>query len=65
MRIALIYWIIGCILVGIAWDVYTDQCPNDPEIRSIDALAVVALWPAAIVAGIFPHDKKPLVCKVP
>jgi hypothetical protein len=56
------YWLLGCILVGLADGHHAARCPHDPHFSSVEAMATVAIWPAGIAYAI--EDSSPLTCKV-
>lgn len=67
MKLVLIYWIIGCCVVGPGMGLAITRCPNDP-IDSAEALRNAAMWPAIIVGALnLPRGFKfpATVCRVP
>lgn len=57
MKYLLGYWVIGCLLVGSASASRLNHCPTEKVSSAFELLAVVAVWPVAISAGIFVnHD---------
>lgn len=53
MRAILVYWVLGCLLLGISLERLQVKCPGDrikmaPEV----ALTFVAIWPASLSAGL-------------
>lgn len=57
------YWIVGCVLVGLAAGSRENRCPQDkyPEIHELAASA--AVWPA-FIAWALVKSRKP-ACDVP
>ncbi len=51
MKAWLVYWILGCALVGFAQGGYWSRCPND-EISTFEVLAMVSIWPTAIFGAL-------------
>jgi hypothetical protein len=59
LRAIMIYWIIGCLLLGAAMAVSKRDCPNDKAPSVPEMLTVIVAWPAAIgwaLVGV-PHVK--------
>lgn len=55
----LIYWVIGCLIVGAGWGMSLKKCPNDKlELLSYQTLVLVAVWPAVFTASWTMPDKK-------
>lgn len=54
MRALAYYWLIGCVLLGAAFGLRLNKCPN-AKLPAGDAIVFVATWPAAfgyaIVSG--------------
>jgi hypothetical protein len=46
----IVYWVIGCIVVGPAMGARMNECPN-AEVRWQDMTAAVAIWPAVLAAA--------------
>lgn len=55
------YWLLGCVLTGLAWGWHLDRCPNDPFDTDGLLVAVVA-WPAPMMAALN-SKHRPLVCR--
>lgn len=51
MKAWLVYWILGCALVGMAQGSHWSRCPYD-EVSTFEAIAMVSIWPTAIF-GVF------------
>jgi hypothetical protein len=51
MKAWLIYWFVGCAIVGVPMGSLMRECP-DAEVKSADVLTAVATWPAIIIAAI-------------
>jgi len=50
MNAILIYWILGCLLIGSAIGHHWTRCPNDKIDSDATVLIWVAIWPTAIGA---------------
>ena len=46
----IVYWVIGCIVVGPAMGARMNDCPN-ADISWQDMAAAVAIWPAVVAAA--------------
>jgi len=63
MKALLIYWIIGCIVIGVGAGVTQRQCPND--IFDVSKMVqVIAVWPGFLIGGIVANLPKS-ECKHP
>lgn len=47
MKLLLGYWLIGCILNGLAIGARANDCPHD-EVKAADVIVFVATWPVTI-----------------
>jgi hypothetical protein len=63
MNSALIYWITGCIIVGVPMGSLLNDCP-DARIDAVQVAASIATWPAIVLAAIVRDGSKitPHVC---
>lgn len=50
MKAWLIYWFVGCAIVGIPMGSLMKDCP-DADVKAIDIFVTVATWPVFILAG--------------
>lgn len=57
------YWIAGCILIGVIIGGMHSKCPRD-EIKTLDVVGSVAVWPAIVVGAAFSTGPAKLTCKV-
>lgn len=64
MKSLLIYWIIGCVAMGIGVGGHLQKCPND-KITGTDFVAAVATWPGVIIAGLIVGMKVDKECTNP
>jgi hypothetical protein len=48
MKALLIYWIIGCVLMGLVFGKMLQKCPSDP-VDYAELVATVAVWPLLVV----------------
>lgn len=58
MRIAFVYWLVGCLIVGNVMAFSVKRCPNnfwDTSLYS-QALIGVAIWPAFLMAAYILKD---------
>jgi hypothetical protein len=46
VRELLIYWIVGCLLVGAGLGQRELRCPREKSMSEVDIVAAVATWPA-------------------
>jgi hypothetical protein len=51
MKAILIYWIIGCFVIGPAIAGRMNDCPND-KVEATTIVSMVAVWPVALIAAI-------------
>lgn len=51
MKALIVYWIIGCIILGGAQGKLFTECPNDPYKIDSSDLVAIALWPAILMAA--------------
>lgn len=58
------YWIIGCVLSGLAWGSRMHDCPNDKYPINSEILIVVAVWPASVPMAIIGYNVKRTECEV-
>jgi len=59
----LVYWLLGCALVGMCLGSAHNKCPNDP-IDSAETALAVSVWPAWIFAALMiSPPSKPYACK--
>lgn len=49
MKIALWYWIIGCVVIGLPMGSLVKACPND-DVSSSEIALEVLIWPTIIAA---------------
>ena len=63
MKILMIYWLLGCLLIGLAVVSVTRKCPNDHIPQGLIVEAVV-VWPAILVVA-WTGEHRPLTCDVP
>jgi hypothetical protein len=52
MKRIFVFWIIGCVLVGIAAGHHETRCPNDPPPSSGEFITAISAWPALLVWGV-------------
>ncbi len=52
MRIVLIYWLIGCALIGYSLGNGYRKCPNDARLTQVETVAAIAIWPAVLVGAL-------------
>jgi hypothetical protein len=45
MKALVIYWIIGCVVTGLAFGSWHRRCPND-DISALQIIETAAIWPA-------------------
>ena len=50
MKVILIYWVIGCLIIGAAFGHSLKDCPLDKRPNVNDVLVSVAIWPAMLTA---------------
>lgn len=51
MRYLLLYWCIGCLLVGLGLGANLGECPNDEHPATSQHLIAAAMWPMFITAA--------------
>ena len=73
----LVYWIVGCMMVGGAIANHLKICPNDPMPSTMEVLGSVAVWPVPMFGAIFmiisgraarmnvPNSSAKVECQVP
>ncbi len=57
------YWVVGCLIVGLAWGSFAQRCPND-EMDLKETIGTVAIWPVAFGMVFTAPKPKPAQCKV-
>lgn len=57
MKAWLIYWLIGCVIVGLPLGSLLRECP-DADVKTADIMVVIATWPAIIIAASFGGEIK-------
>jgi hypothetical protein len=63
MRAVLVYWIIGCVLIGLAYGQMITECPKD-KMPTSDMVGAISIWPAFFAAAIARTGKPPLPQRV-
>jgi hypothetical protein len=61
MRGFLVYWLIGCLLVGLGAGLRENRCPND-RIEPVGYVVEIATWPASLALATVNSTLPP--CKV-
>lgn len=62
MKKLLVYWVIGCVLIGFPIGRLMTKCPND-KIPPDAVIVSVAVWPAMLVAAIV-SNKQESQCEI-
>lgn len=62
MKALAIYWLIGCLFVGLSAGAHETRCPSDPAVSPTTYIVAIATWPAGIVWGAVNSTQPP--CRV-
>lgn len=63
MRSFVIYWVIGCVLIGVAVGKHERRCPHDSPPSLQNELVLIAIWPASF-AAYYVNQTEPEKCEV-
>lgn len=63
MHRVLFYWVVGCIIIGLAIGEGRKVCPSDAPPPMATMVEMVAVWPALLAAA-FPRSGVNPVCEV-
>lgn len=63
MKALVIYWLIGCVVIGGAIGVHAARCPSDATPPLSNILAGVTIWPALLISAIG-VSAPPKVCAI-
>jgi hypothetical protein len=59
MKLLLVYWLVGCWVVGTSLALRLNACPADKLDSAAELLALVAIWPIGLAASFsLPKDYK-------
>ena len=58
----LVYWITGCLVVGVGYGIHKNKCPND-KLKNEDAWTFTAMWPLALGYAMAANHVAEDVCK--
>ena len=50
MKPLLLYWFVGCVVVGLPLGSLLKECPN-AKVNSAEMVATAAMWPAVLLAA--------------
>jgi hypothetical protein len=60
-----VYWLIGCLIVGVCMGAYTNKCPHN-SLSPGTIIVSVATWPALFTFGaVWDRVASPAKCETP
>jgi len=59
-----VYWIIGCVLLGMAMGQRSKECPNETTANAT-ALTFVAVWPVILGGALVGFNPQAIACGAP
>lgn len=51
MKMVLGYWILGCVIAGLAMSAHWRRCPDDKKPTTEEMVVVITMWPALLIGG--------------
>lgn len=49
MKRLAIYWVIGCVLIGLGAGLHDKRCPNEQKAAAQELFFAIAIWPVGLV----------------